>query len=310
MAKWLGSIALAGFLVATASAATTPAPVKTSTRNEATPAAGGAYFSWAKSRRGRLHTYDVWAQQEGQAPFKVNAPGTSGWSGGIDGSRLVYQQVRRGRSDIRFFDLTTRRRSNAPAGVNSKRWEWRPTISGDWLLYGRGVVFGASTQSVVLRNLVTGEQRVLDSLRSRSGMIQAGQVSGNYAAWMKCNPAPTCNVYRYDIVTATTTQIPTTGQVLYAPSVTPAGTTYYGRSDPQCGEKAELVKTTLDGATIVLYSLPSGQDFSVTHAAELVTLPPSPFTTTRIYYDRAICSSGRTDIYRIDDVERLPPIRP
>jgi len=89
--------------------------------------------------------------------------------------------------------------------------------------------------------------------------------------------------------------------------VTSTGTTYYGRSGPACGASAELVKTTLDGATVVLYSFPSGQDFSITYAELVVTLPPNPITTTRVYFDRALCSSGRTDIYSVSDAERIPP---
>ena len=304
--KLLGVLALAGLLVTAATAATTPVPVKASPRNEGTPAASDVYFSWAKSRRGHPHVYDVWAEQQGQPAFKVNAPKTRGWSGGIDGTRLVYQQVKNGNSDIRMFDLVTHRRSNIP-GVNTKRWEWRPSISGDWLLYGRGTVFSGSTQSVILRNLVTGEVRVVDSLRSRRGFLQAGQVAGNYAVWSKCNPAPTCNILRYDITARTVTAMPTTGQVLYAPSVTAAGTTYYGRSGPECGESAELVKTTLAGATAILYAFPSGQDFSVTYAASLVSLPPPQLTSTRIYYDRISCSTSRLDIYSVDEFEGGPP---
>ncbi len=307
----LGFLAAFGVVAVAASAKTppspTPVPVKASTRNEVTPAAGSGYIAWAKSRRGHPRVYDVWAQQEGQAAFKVNAPNTHGWAGGIDATRFVYQQVKRGNSDVRFFDLVTRRRTNAPAGVNTKRWEWRPTISGDWLLYGRGVVFGGSIQYVLLRNLVTGEQRILDSLKSRNGFLQAGQVNGTYAVWMKCTSRVGCNVYRYDITTATTTYMPTTGQVLYAPSVTNSGTAFYGRSGPSCGSNAELAKTTLDGTTTVVYSFPSGQDFGVTYATTLTSLPPPPFTTSRIYFDLGDCSTGRVDIYSIDDSERLPP---
>jgi hypothetical protein len=305
-----GLLAAFGIVVVAASAETpvaTPTPVKASTRNEVTPGAGGGYITWAKSRRGHPHTYDVWAQQEGQTAFRVNAPNTHGWAGGIDAPRLVYQQVKKGNSDIRFFDLVTRRRTNAPAGVNSKRWEWRPTISGEWLLFGRGVVYGGQTQYVLLRNLVTGEQRILDSLRSRNGYLQAGQVNGNYAVWMKCPARSVCNVYRYDILARTTAPMPVTGQLLYGPSVTSTGTTYYGRSGQTCGSSAQLAKTTLDAATTVVYSFPPGQDFAVTYVTTVTSLPPPPFTTNRIYFDLGNCFTGRLDIYSIDDMERLPP---
>jgi hypothetical protein len=303
--RLVGLLAGAALLAAIASAATAPVPVKASSRNEALPAAGGEYFAWAKSRRGAPMTFDVFAQRGTEAPIKVNASKTIGWAGGIDGTRLAFQELSKENSNIRFFDLATRVRSS-PAGVNTKRWEWRPTTSGNWLLYGRGVVF-SSSQAVILRNVATGEERVLDTLRSKSGYLQAGQVAGTYAVWVKCTSRETCSIYRYEIVSKTATRMPTTGQVPYGPSVTPAGTAYYGRSGPGCGAKAELVKTTLDGATVVLYSFPSGQDLSVTYAAPVITLPPTPITRTRVYFSRVLCRSKQMDIYSTTDIERNPP---
>ncbi|HMJ00945.1 MAG TPA: hypothetical protein VK488_14000 [Gaiellaceae bacterium] len=301
----VGLFAVAGLLTVTASAATAPVPVKTSPRNETTPAASGDYFAWAKSRRGQPHTLDVYAQLGTEAPVKVNARRTYGWAGGIDGTRLAYQEVSKRNSNIRFFDLTTHRR-NSPQGVNTKRWEWRPTISGDWLLFDRGVVFSGSKQQVILRNLVTGEQRVLDSLRSKHGLLQAGQVNGDFAVWMKC-VSGTCTVFRYETTNQVTTPMPTTGQVQYGPSVTATGTTYYGRSGSECGAAAELVKTTIYGATEVLYSFPAGQDFGLTYATPVAIKPPGEISMTRIYFDRTVCSTERSDIYSIDDFDRLPP---
>src|SRR5438876_11308133 len=86
-------LAVAAMIAVTASAATAPVPVKATSRNEVTPAAGSGYLAWAQSRRRHAHVYDVWAQIGTGAPFKVNAPETIAYGGGIDGTRLVYQQV-------------------------------------------------------------------------------------------------------------------------------------------------------------------------------------------------------------------------
>ena len=303
-------LAGAGLVAVAVAAASAPVPVKATTRNENTPSASAEYLAWSKSRRGKPTTFDVYAQPTGGAPFKVNAPGTVGWAGGIDGTRLAYQQVWKKNSDIRFFDLLARRRSS-PSGVNTKRWEWRATISGDWLLFGRGRIFNRALQQVILRNLVTHEQRVLDSIHNKNGMLQAGQVNGNFAVWMKCNPSPSCSVYRYDITARTTTPMPSSGQVQYGPSVTPIGTTYYGRSGPSCGASAELVKTTIDGATELLYTLPAGKDFFSSFALAVPSKPPPPpVTITRVYFDLATCHPDREDIYSLDDGTRLPPSPP
>jgi hypothetical protein len=289
-------LVLVGLLVTSATAATSPAPVKAAARNEATPAAGGPYFSSAKSRSGRPRVYDVFAEQQGQPAFRVNAPNTWAYGGGIDGTRLVYQQGRKDNSDVVFFDLPSRRRSAVPPGVNTRRWEWRPLISGDWLLFGRGAPYSPALQLVLLRNLVTGEERVLDSLRRRNAILLPGDVSGNFAAWMKCVPSPrSCNVFRYDITARTTTRIPNHGYYLYGPSVTSIGTMYFGRSQRGCGSSAKLVRVTPDGTMRVLYSFSRRYDLLTT---SLVELPPR---TVRVYFDRLTCRGGRADIYRIDD---------
>lgn len=291
-------------------AASAPVPVKATSRNEVTPVAGGEYLAWAKSRRGHPHAYDVWIQHGTDPAVQVNARGTTGFAGGFDGSRLVYQQIRSGfLSDLRIFDAATGRRTGLPAGVNTRDWEWAPTISGDWILFSRGEVASRSTQRVMLQNLLTGEQRVLDTLRGRTGFMQAGQVNGNYAVWTKCPPGPlgvTCDVYRYDIALKTRTMMPRTGQDLFGASVTPAGTTYYGRDSFGCGGGAELAKTTLSGATFVLYSFPGAADMNATYS---VAMSPQPgdLEATRIYFERLTCHGNHWDAYSIDDTTGLPP---
>jgi hypothetical protein len=282
--------------------AAAPVPVKTSSRNEISPAGGGGFFTWAKSRRGHPHLYDTWAQQEGQSTaVKVNAPGTVGFGGGIDGTRFVYQQVRGFNSDLRLFDLTTGRRSNMPPGINTARWEWAPTLSGDWLQFGRGVY--GSKQQIILRNLSTGEQRVLDTV-GKHGDIWVGQVNGGFSVWTKC-AGTRCDVFRYEIATGTKTMIPSNGRQLYSPSVTASGSTYYMSGEVTCGG-AQLVKTTLDGRTFVLFDSGPAHDVDGTYALTLPVRPPSA-PGARIYLEIRKCSTNRSDIYSIDDVEPQPP---
>jgi len=285
-----------------ASSVTSPVPVKASTRDEVTPAAGGGYFTWAKSRRGHPHVYDVWAQLEGQAPFKINPGGTSAFGGGIDTTTLVYQQVRKYNSDLRLFDLVARQRMSVPPGINTQRWEWGPTMSGEWLQFARGV-YGVA-QQVILVNRVTGEQRVLDAVGKR-GSLDPGQVNGNYAVWSKCR-GNTCDVFRYDIAAGTRNAMPANGQLLYAPSVVPTGTIYYIRGEATCGG-AELVKTTLDGTTFVLADFGAARDVASTSALVLPGRPPNGGPGGRIYFDIYKCANKRSDIYSLDDVESEPP---
>jgi hypothetical protein len=296
--------------VATAAAAGAPVAVKSSKRNETAPAAGGEWFAWSKSRANHGSPSDVWAQHLSEPSFKVNARNTQAYTGGIDGVRLVYQVLFRGGaggSDVRLFDLQTRRHVQLPRGLNTPRWECCPTLSGDWLLFGRGVAYSRNLQLIVLRNLVTGEERVLDRLVNRNGLLAAGQISGNFAVWARCNPYPRCQIVRYDVAarTATALAVPP-GKVVYSPSITALGTAYYGRSNVGCGKAVELVKETLLGLPEVLVKLPAGQDLDVTSAIVQIG-QPADVTISRVYYDRIVCKRRAWDIFSVTDLERGPP---
>ena len=296
--------------VATATAAGSPVAVKSSKRNETAPAAGGDWFAWSKSRADYGSPSDVWAQHLSEPSFKVNPLNTQAYTGGIDGTRLVYQVLFRsgaGGSDLRLYDLQTRRHLPLPAGLNTPRWECCPTISGDWLLFGRGLAYTRNLQLIVLRNLVTGEERVLDRLVNRNGLVAAGQISGNFAVWARCNPYPRCQIVRYDIAARTATALAAPpGKMVYSPSITPLGTAYYGRSNVGCGKAVELVKEPLLGSPVALAKLPAGHDLDVTSAIVQVG-QPADVTISRVYYDRIVCKRRAWDIFSVSDIERGPP---
>src|SRR5439155_23503612 len=141
---------------------------------------------WSQSREKHTSPLDLYAQHTGNAPFKVNPKNTQAYAGGIDGTKLLYQLIRGAlatRSDLRLYDLTTRRTEPLPSGINSPKWECCGTMSGGWVLFSRGQVYSKATQLVILRNLTTGEQRVLDALRNRKGLLSAGQLNGTFAVW-------------------------------------------------------------------------------------------------------------------------------
>jgi len=241
--------------------------------------------------------FDVWAQHGSDPPFKLNARNTQGYPGGIDGSRLVYQQITDiDSADLRLYDLARRRHIPLPAGVNTKRWECCASLSGEWLLFTRGSPETYQLQLILLRNLVTGEQRMLDHLRNPKGVLSAGQLNGNFAVWWRCNPYPRCWIVRYDLTTRRAQALPVPrGRDVYGPSVSPTGTTYYVQSRRGCGKTVQLVKQPLDGAPQVLFSM-SGRDIGVTYVL-----------VNRVYFDREVCRTGRWDIYRFDDVVPAPP---
>jgi hypothetical protein len=303
-------------LTAAAGAAATPVPVKKTRHNEVSPSAGGDWLAWSRSRQRRVSPFDLFAQHATDRAFKVNRKGTQAYGGGIDGTRLLYQLIRgqfANQSDLRLYDLQRRRLKSLPAGINTKNWECCGTISGDWILFSRGRSYGPATQRILLANLATGERREVDRLRNRNGVLSAGQINGNYAVWARCDPYPQCAIYRYDLTTASATALPTVpAKVVYSPSVSPHGTVYYVRSTKGCGKSVELVKQTLVGAPQVLASLPKGRDVDITYAATPQSnVPPGgDVFLTHLLYDTVICKKQTWDIYRVDDLDRLPPPAP
>jgi hypothetical protein len=298
-------------LIGTASAAT-PIAVKATAWSEASPAAGGEWFAWARGQERTPSPYDVWAQRSGERAFRVNPFDTQAYTGGIDGDRLLYQLIPvLDRSDLRLYDLARRRHIPLPRGVNSLRWECCGTISGEWLLYGRGRILTKGTQLVLLHNLVTGQKRVLDTLRNKRSSLSAGQVNGNYAVWLRCHPEPRCVVKRHDIAGRETTTLPVpAGKVVYSPSVSSDGTVYYIRSNRGCGRAVELIKEPLGGAAQVLAAIPARYDVEVTYTVFRPARGPVAQSYNDVYYDRVRCGTDRWDIFRIVDPQEPPPPPP
>src|SRR5262245_9791831 len=99
---------------------------------------GGQFIAWQENSRRSPKHYDLFARRlGGGAAFKVNAAGTNGANGGIDGNVLIYQEFGKGKSDLKLFDLADRSRRSPPRGVNTAQWEYWPSMSGDHLLFGR-----------------------------------------------------------------------------------------------------------------------------------------------------------------------------
>lgn len=295
---------------ATALAATAQSPVKTTAKNEVIPAAGDDWFTWSRSRQRTRGPFDLYAQRTGGKAFRVSK---KAYAGGIDGTTLAYQVIRGsglGNSDLRLFDLATRRATRLPSGINTSRWECCARISGDWLMFSRARASGVGRQLVLLRNLATGEQRVLDANQARRGALRAAQLNGTYAVWSRCDPFPQCRIFRYDIGSGSATVLPVPpGQIPYAPSVNQFGTVYYAQREPGCGNSVKLMKQRLFDAPELIASLPRGRDVGVSYAHAPALKPPRELVTTHVYFDQRTCGKQqRWDIYRIDDTERvLPP---
>ena len=257
----------------------------------ATP--GGTYLAYDQSRPGHPNQFDVYVKPAGVRRFKVNTQGVA-YGGGIDGTTMIYQSVRNGQSDVRLFDVVTHARS-VPAGVNSKRWEWAPTISGDWILYGQEWGSPPFSDRVILHDTNTAETRILDEqIGKPDRTLTPGQVNGDFATWDRyTHLSRTENVFRYQISTQTKTRIPVpTGKVQYSSSVTPTGTVFYARSGLGCGTHVTLREYS-SGTDTLLARLPTGYDSFRTFAVD------EGSGVTSLYFEQYQCSTGKSHIYKL-----------
>jgi hypothetical protein len=228
----------------------------------------------------------------GGSTFRVNAKGLNGANGDIEDNRLVYQQFRRKRSGLRFFDLTTHEQSRPPSGVNTEQWEYWPSLSGQWLLFGRLMHNG--TRRLILFDLSTGEGRVLAHIRGESSFLAPGQVNGDWAVWSRCTSKSACNVVRYRISTEESDIIDNPHhRKQHSPSVDANGTVYFARGNGGCGNRVRLIREGLDGSEEELWRLPNGDDIGRTH------LQMRPHGNTVLYDEFSCGRRVQSDAWQI-----------
>ena len=230
------------------------------------PVRGEGWLAWQQNSMRRPRHYDVLVRDvDGGPTTRVNPAGTNGANGDIAGNILVYQQFEERRSGVRFFDLTTGERSHPPNGVNTEHWEYWPTMSDRWLLFGR-LARRSNTRRVILFDLSTGEGKTLAKVRGRQTFLAPGQVGGDWAVWSRCAARSPCKVVRYQISTGERDVIADpNGGDHHSPSVDARGTVFYVRGGDRCGNRVSLIRQPLEGGEGVLWRLPNGDDIGRTH---------------------------------------------
>ena len=263
-------------------------PVVATPAVEETVAAGTGYVAWAAAPKSTPHAFVAYAKKRGGSRFRVSPPGTKAFMGGIDGTTLIYQQIDHGQSDLKVFDLATKHRSDPPAGVNTKAWEYDPSISGPWILFARFMP-ATSTRSVVLFNTSTSRTRVLGAVHGAGNHADAGQVDGAFATWMICTP--TCNVFVMSLTTGKKHEVPNPHHLEhYNPGVSPNGTVFFGQSGKGCGTHANIFRFSPGHASRIALSLPNGDDVGDIYVV-------AGAGHTQVYFNHARCPHD-LDIYK------------
>lgn len=248
------------------------------------PAASGPYEVWSSSKP-RSWSSPLMGREDGRT-FRISRPRTSGYGGGIDGSRLVYQQVRGRRSDLRTYDLERRRQVSKMGALNTRAWEWHPTVSGERILFGR---FVGRWSKVILRTSA-GAQRVLAAVPRRRATAIPGQVTRDWVVWTVCGRV--CETYRLHLGSGDRVKMPRApGRSNYAGSVTQSGVVYFVQSGDDCGSFAEILRWQ-EGRVTQIEDLPRGDDVFFTYADH---------DSSRVVFDRIFCPQKEWDVMSFFD---------
>jgi hypothetical protein len=284
---------------ATAEAGSSGTPVLAGPKRDVYPAAtpGETFLGFSRNANGKPNHFDVYVKEPALAAVKVNPRG-QGFAGGFDGSTFVYQALYQGRSNLRLFNAASGAfLPNPSAKVNTDQWEWRPTISGNHLLFSRFNPDAAGiTDRIVLANTATDEVKLIDKQeRNKPRYLIAGQVNGDWAVWeSQLFGTEKLNVRLHRISTANREILPLRrGRVQYAPSVNSAGDVFYVRSKPGCGLAVVIRMHARAGTDSVVTTVPRGFDVFKTYAVD------QPAGGVTVYYDVFNCATHGIDVCKV-----------
>ena len=249
-------------------------------------------FAWSNEIGRSESGLAAFVEVNGGALRRVNARRTSAYVGGFDPGtdRVIYQQVRRGESDLFLYDVSRRSRI-ALRELNDGHWQWNPSIdtrrSITWVVYGVNR-FGspAARWRFYLYNAETGERTLLEETSNRCGCLFPGTIAYPWVTWSVGEDA---TAWRYDIRSGERAPLMPTDRDEYGATVTREGVAYVAQAGDRCGTGAKLYRVGLDGVPFLIHKFGDGReganlsvDFTGAH--------------DRLYFDRRNCRTGSSDV--------------
>src|SRR6266540_1527337 len=174
----------------------TPTLILGGSTDQILPDANASFIGWTQNSKAHPRHYDAFVQPlSGGAPtgspMKLNTGTTFGWFGGIrpDVNEAAYQQTnaRQTQSDIRIVDLDVLPLApTSPPGLNTRGWEFRPSVSAGWILFARNL---ARRTRIYLYDRTLQTSIALASARNRRNgnpRIFPDDVTETYATGNRC----------------------------------------------------------------------------------------------------------------------------
>ncbi len=258
------------------------------------------YRAWMRDVTARNPFVDkVMLEPDGGSASRVSAPGTDARLGELDlagffGNALAFSQganLGNGNWDIRIIDLDSGTDEVLPAGINTQKGENHANLSGNHLLFHRGPNGSEFGRRVILFDLLTATPIELAQAPT-GGSVSADDVTGDYATYTACPPTGRCDVYRYQISSAETLQMPDGGKATYYSSVRADGTVYFVRGSPRyCGVHTQIRR--YDGTSTSLYQFPNDIEIGPIYAVD------DGGGGTTVLFTRIRCQPFRTGIWQI-----------
>jgi hypothetical protein len=284
----------------------TPTPIFGGSTDQILPDANASFIGWSHNTKAHPRHYNAYVQPlSGGAPtggsVKLNTGTSFGWFGGIrpDANEAAFQQTnaRQSQSDIRILDLDVLPLApTSPPGLNTSAWEFRPSISASWILFGRNL--DRRTRIYVYDRTLQTSIALASARNRRNGnpRIFPDDVTETYATWTKC--VTVCNVYFYSLVTNVTTVIPNPNNAhQYDSSVSDTtGDMYFVTSGRRCGVRVKILRWHIGDPLpyTVVATLPSGYDVTVRTATF------NDGTNDNVFFDRVRCAGKfYSDIYEV-----------
>jgi hypothetical protein len=275
----------------------TPVKVLGTPRNEFDGTAEDGYFAYTQSRAGQRRKFDVYLKRPGLTRVKVNAPGTQAFAPNLDianttlGDALAFVQKGKADADIKIWDVDSGGRRNPPIGVNTTKSEWNPSISGDFLLFGRGPATKFYMTAVILVDLTTNTRTVVDTA-PRNGIVYPGIVNGDWASWTECSRSD-CRAWRYRISTTTKREVPSNARLIYTSAIGADGSVWFVQSGIGCGANVKIRRQAIGLPPTTLVDFPPGVDANISDLDDSVV-------NRQLYFGRVNCSNvNNWSIYRV-----------